>query len=69
MTYRLNSTQSVAVDPEYRWNKDMSRCPKGVKVQLLTKYGCAIYGQYTGKEDTYVKWAPLPTNGEEEDDE
>jgi len=28
---------------------------------VLTRYGCAIYGTWTGKETIYDGWAPLPT--------
>ena len=40
-------------------------CPKGSKVQLLTRYGCAIYGQWNGRDTIYTGWAPLPTRAQE----
>ncbi len=30
-----------------------------------TRYGCAIYGAWTGKDTAYVGWAPLPTRAPE----
>ena len=60
MTTALDSTRSAAVDHAYHW-QPMATCPKGSKVQLLTRYGCAIYGTWTGKETIYDGWAPLPT--------
>ncbi len=41
MTTDLDSTRSAAVDHAYHW-QPMTSCPKGSKVQLLTRYGCAI---------------------------
>ena len=37
-------TDGVAVDPNYHW-RDMSSCPIGVKVQLLTIGGIATHGR------------------------
>ena len=48
MTTDLDSTRSATVDHTYHW-QPMATCPKGSKVQLLTRYGCAIYGTWTGK--------------------
>ncbi len=56
----LNSDRTVAVDREYYW-RGMETCPRGVKVQLLGRGGVAVYGQYRGKEDWWMAWAPLPT--------
>ena len=56
----IDSTHTTAVDHAYHW-QPMTSCPKGSKVQLLTRYGCAIYGTWTGKETIYDGWAPLPT--------
>lgn len=60
MTTDLDSTHAAAVDHGYHW-QPMATCPRGSKIQLLTKYGCAIYGTWTGKETIYDGWAPLPT--------
>lgn len=49
----------AAVDQDYFW-LPIDTCPHGVKVQLLGKGGVAIYGQFTGKEDFFVGWAPVP---------
>ena len=64
MTAGLDSTRSAAVDHGYHW-QPMATCPKGTKVQLLTRYGCAIYGAWTGKDTFYEGWAPLPTRAQE----
>jgi len=55
----LNTDQTVAVDRDYFW-RDMSECPKGVKVQLLGVGGVAVYGNWNGKEKFWKGWAPLP---------
>ena len=59
--YTLNKDCSVAVAKTYYWNTRTQEAPKGVKLQLLTKYGVAIYGVLT-KETTqeFIAWAPLP---------
>ena len=64
MTTDLDSTHAAAVDHGYHW-QPMTTCPKGSKVQLLTRYGCAIYGTWTGKDTIYEGWAPLPTRAAE----
>jgi hypothetical protein len=55
----LNKDRSVAVgDYYFEW---MSSCPLGVKVQLLTPHGIAIYGTVTEKtRGDYRGWAPVP---------
>lgn len=56
----LNSSKEVAVDRGYHWQK-LDSCPAGVKCQLLTRFGIAIYGQYKKGDAGIVAWAPLPT--------
>ncbi len=58
--HRLNGDLTVAVSTEVFWNTDMAACPRGVKVQLDTQGGCALYGIYDGKDPFYVGWAPVP---------
>ena len=58
-----DSTRAAVVDPAYHW-QPMSTCPKGVKVQLLTAYGCAISGRFNGA-GRYEGWAPIPTKRKE----
>lgn len=55
----LNSDQTVAVDREYFFNMDMSKCPRGVKLQLLGAGGVAVYSIYDG-DPFWRGWAPLP---------
>lgn len=64
MTAKPDSTNAAIVDPDYHW-RPMSTCPKNTKVQLLTRYGCAIYGQWNGIGQEYTDWAPLPTKRKE----
>jgi hypothetical protein len=60
--FKLDSTDTVAVDTKYHW-QPMATCPRGVKVQLKGRGGVAQYGHYSGKpdDDFWVGWAPLPT--------
>lgn len=53
-------TDGVAVDPNYYW-RDMSSCPRRVKVHLLTKGGVAAHGSVTDESiGNYKGWTPLP---------
>lgn len=61
----LDSTRQAAVDHGYHW-QPMTSCPRGSKVQLLTRHGCAIYGQWNGRDTLYEGWAPLPTRAPKE---
>lgn len=63
--YKLNSTQDVAVANGVFWEEDMSTCPRGAKVQLLSIYGVAVYGVYRG-EKFWAAWAPLPRRKKDE---
>ena len=58
--YKLDNTGNAAVATDYYWNEDMSTCPISAKVQLLGKGGVAVYGIYTGHNEFWVAWAPLP---------
>lgn len=58
-TYRLNSEKSVAVANNYRLIKDMTSCPRGVKVLLLGAGGALTISQFAG-EAFWQQWAPLP---------
>ena len=53
------------VDTEYYW-QPMETRPRSAKVQLLSKYGVAVYGEYHGKEEFWDGWAPLPKKRKEE---
>lgn len=59
MTHTINTDHAVAVAVEYFW-QPIDSCPHSVKVQLLSRYGVAVYGTYHGKDDYWVGWAPLP---------
>ena len=52
--------RTVAVDDTYFW-REMTSCPRGVKLQLLGRGGVAVYSQYDGKSEFWRGWAPLPS--------
>ena len=60
MTFKLNTDKSVAVATDYYWEPVDKTTPRGVKLQLLTVGGVAIYGTYNGREKFFTHWAPLP---------
>jgi hypothetical protein len=56
---KINS-YGVAVDQTRFW-MPMETCPKGVKVQLLTASGVAVYGKIGDKnKEVFEGWAALP---------
>ena len=57
------SSQGVAVDQNYFWDEDMSRCQRGVKYQLLGKGGMPEYKVYDG-DPFWVAYALLPKRRE-----
>ena len=60
MTHHISRDGVAAVDPDYFW-RPIATCPHTVKVQLLSRYGVATYGQYHGEVKSYwTHWAPLP---------
>jgi hypothetical protein len=60
MTSQLDSTGVAAVDHNYFW-QPIDTCPRGVKVQLISKRdGVAIYGTFSPKQSHFDYWAPLP---------
>ena len=58
MTHKISGDGTTAVDPDYYWLPLIS-CPRGVSVWLLTRWGKAIDGQYSGQADI-VGWCPKP---------
>lgn len=58
--HKLNADQSVAVATDVFFDEDMTRCPVGVKVQLLGAGGVASYGVYNGRDPFWIGWAPVP---------
>lgn len=66
-THQLNTEKSVAVAEGFYWTPVDDDTPHGVKVQLLTIGGVAIYGQYTElHKGAYTHWAPLPRRRRDE---
>lgn len=59
-THHVNASQTVAVAASYYWMPCGEATPIGVKLQLLTKGGVAIYGQYKTGDKDFTHWAPLP---------
>lgn len=57
-SFKVNADQSAAVSTDSYWNYDMSKCPRGPKVQLLVKDGNAVYGHYSG-QDYFEAWGPM----------
>lgn len=57
--FTLNGSQTVAVATEVFLDPDMTKCPRGVKVQLEGGGGVLVYGAYTG-DPFWVSWAPCP---------
>ena len=56
---KVNSTRTAVVDQTRYWLPVNSDTPRGVKMLLLTRYGVAHIGHYTGHIDI-VGWAALP---------
>lgn len=54
-----SGTARVAVDPEYFY-QHMETCPRGVEVQLLTRWGRAVTGLWDGKDKQFIGWAARP---------
>lgn len=52
-------TFPVAVDHNYFY-QPMATCPRGVEVQLLTKWGRSVPGYWDGKDKQFVGWAGRP---------
>lgn len=57
--FKLNTSKTVAVSTEYRTSKDMSKCPRNVKVYLIGQGGVGVLAEYRG-EPFWIEWAALP---------
>lgn len=58
--YTVTSDKSTAVSRDTFW-MPMDSCPTGVKVQLHTKDGVAIYSTYTpSMRGAFIGWYPCP---------
>lgn len=65
MRAKINADRTAAVDQEYFWQAIDGSTPVGVKVQLLTRFGCAIYGILTpNNKSDFAAWAPCPKKPE-----
>jgi putative NIF3 family GTP cyclohydrolase 1 type 2 len=58
--YVITKDGAAAVDPDYFWRDIDENTPRGVKLQLLTRHGIAIYGQHMPGDTSVTHWAPLP---------
>ena len=54
------SQSRVAVAEGFYWTPVGPDTPRGVKLQLLTIGGVAMYGEYSEKNNFCTHWAPLP---------
>lgn len=64
---KLNSDQTVAVDPATKWIKIGPDTPRGVKLQLINKkYGVALYARYSAADTFFTHYHPLPTFDKDE---
>lgn len=60
MNVKPSTDNKVAVDRGYHW-QPMATCPRGLKVQLLTRYGIPVYGHSNPLDKHFVGWCPLPS--------
>lgn len=49
---------AAAIDPDYYWRE--LPAPHGVKLQLLTVHGIAVYDKWKPTDTDIAAWAPLP---------
>lgn len=65
--HQLSSDGAAIVDTTYYW-QPIETCPTSAKVQLLSRYGVAVYGTYHGnnEDNFWTHWAPLPKKRKEE---
>ena len=54
------SSNNPAITEEAVVWRTMDHCPMGSKVLLLNQAGIAQTGSWTGKDDWFVGWFPLP---------
>lgn len=64
---KVDNTGKAVVDADYFW-QPITTCPRALKVQLLSKYGVAVYGIYNGTiaDAFYTHWAPMPKKPKDE---
>lgn len=67
------SNKPAATTPACVFNYDLSKCPKGQKVQALTEGGVAIYTAITSvlaaREMGIIAWYPVPIRDKEKEKE
>ncbi len=60
-THTINTDHTAAVALDYYWLPIDADTPRGVKIQLLTRGGVAVYGHYTeAQSEHFTDWAPMP---------
>ena len=64
-THEINASKTVAVAVDYYWLPIGKDTPIGVKLQLLTKGGVAIHGQYKAGASDFTHWTPLPRRSDD----
>lgn len=67
MSIERTKDGAAIVDTDYYW-QPIDTCPMSAKVQLLSRYGIAVYGEYHGKNEGnfWTHWAPLPKKRKEQ---
>jgi hypothetical protein len=66
--HKLNATGTVAVATHVYWQRIDADTPRGVKLQLLSKYGVATYGELHWRDTFWTHWAPLPRRARDENE-
>jgi hypothetical protein len=57
-----DNTHVALIDKGYHWNLIGPQSPHGSKAQLVNRrYGVAIYGSISSRDQFFTHWAPLPT--------
>lgn len=59
-TPKPNRDNNVMVDQSAKFMPVGPDTPRGMKIQLLTKHGVAVYGHFDGDMDSWVGWYPVP---------
>lgn len=62
MANKITSDGVACVDQSYFW-QPLTTAPHGVKIQLLSKHGVAVYGTLSPSSIAggfWINWAPLP---------
>lgn len=68
MTHKLNSDQTVAIDPALKWKKVGPDTPRGKKLLLISKAaGVTQQGLWSPSDKFFTHYHELPTFDKNED--